>query len=133
MASSVVRISIHHRQRPGLSAVYPPPRLAAEPVERIRHTIQVGVVEIGVSVRGDHDRGVAHRHLQEFQIGAGRSRQRGVGVSEIVHADRGMPEFGDPCPPANGTFPVFESEPRALRRYNRRVGTWAPFDPAFKD
>ena len=29
-----------------LSAVYPPSRSSSEPVERIRHTIQVGIVEI---------------------------------------------------------------------------------------
>jgi hypothetical protein len=49
---------------PGLSAVYPPSRSSSEPVERIRHTIQVGIVEIRIGVRGDHDRRVAHRHLQ---------------------------------------------------------------------
>ena len=47
-----------------LSAVYPPSRSSSEPVERIRYTIQVGIVEIRIGVRGDRDRRVAHRHLQ---------------------------------------------------------------------
>jgi hypothetical protein len=76
--------SIAHNLAADKRRIVPGARLAAEPVERIRHTIQVGVLEIGVSVRRDHDRGVAHRHLQEIQIGASRSRQRGVGVSEVV-------------------------------------------------
>jgi hypothetical protein len=50
----------HAHNGPG----YPPSRSSAEPVERIRHTIQVGIVEIRIGVRGDHDRRVAHRHLQ---------------------------------------------------------------------
>jgi hypothetical protein len=39
--------------RPGLSAIYPypPSRSSSKPVECIRHTIQVGVVEIRMSVR----------------------------------------------------------------------------------
>ncbi len=55
--------SLAHNGR-GISAVYPPSRSSPEPVERIRHTIQVGIVEIRIGVRGDHDRRVAHRHLQ---------------------------------------------------------------------
>ena len=47
-----------------LSAVYPPSRSSSEPVERIGHTIQVGILEIRIGVRGDHNRRVAHRHLQ---------------------------------------------------------------------
>src|SRR5215475_6051927 len=43
---------------------YPPSRSSSKPVERIRHTIQVGIVEIRIRVRGNHDRRVAHRHLQ---------------------------------------------------------------------
>jgi hypothetical protein len=67
------------------------------------------------------------------QIGAGRSRQRGVGVSEVVHAHCGMPEFGDPCPPANGTLPVLEPEPRALRRHDGGFLSRTPLDSAFRD
>jgi hypothetical protein len=51
---------------PSLSAV----TSVSKPVERICHTIQVRVVEIRVGVRGDHARGMAHRHLQQLQGGA---------------------------------------------------------------
>ena len=40
---------------PRLSAVYPQSRSAAEPVEGIGHAIEVGVVEVPIGVRGDHD------------------------------------------------------------------------------
>jgi hypothetical protein len=69
---------------PGLSAVYPPSRSFSEPVERIRHTIQVGIVEIRIGVRGDYDRRMAHRHLQQFRVRPCRSGQRSVGVPEVM-------------------------------------------------
>jgi hypothetical protein len=52
------------QKSPRLSAVYPQSRSASQPVERIRHTIEVGVVEVGIGVCGHHDRRVAHRYLQ---------------------------------------------------------------------
>jgi hypothetical protein len=61
---SSIRLPIPRKQQPGSSAVYPLSWSSSEPVERIRHTIQVGIVEIRIRVCGDHDRRVAHRHLQ---------------------------------------------------------------------
>jgi len=53
-----------HHSAVELSAVYPQSRSPSEPVERIRHTIEVGVVEVGIGVCGHHDRRVAHGHLR---------------------------------------------------------------------
>jgi hypothetical protein len=130
-SSPRTRHSIH--RSPGASAVYPQSRPVSEPIERIRHTIEVGVIEVRVGMRGDHDQRVAHRHLQQFHVGAGRSSQRRVGVSEVVQAHRRTPEFGDPTPPANCTLPVFEPESRTLRRHDRRLTGHTPLDPAFQD
>jgi hypothetical protein len=90
-------------QRPRLSAVYPQSRSAAESVERIRHTIEVGVVEVCVGVCGHHDRRVAHRHLQ-FHVGTRRSSQRRVGCPSSAILVRSPPPVSS-----------FDSEPRALR------------------
>ena len=43
---SGIRLPIPCHSGTRLSAVYPPSRSSSEPVERIRHTIQVGIVEI---------------------------------------------------------------------------------------
>jgi hypothetical protein len=72
------------QKSPRLSAVYPPSRSASQSIERIRHPIEVGVVEVGVGVCGHHDRCVAHRHLQQFHVGTRRSSQRRIGMPEIM-------------------------------------------------
>ena len=53
-----------------ISAVYPLSLSASEPVEHIRHAIEVGIIEVGVGACGHRDRRVAHSHLQQLHISA---------------------------------------------------------------
>jgi hypothetical protein len=108
--------SIAHNLAADKRRIVPGARLAAEPVERIRHTIQVGVVEIGVSVRRDHDRGVAHRHLQEFQIGGCPSS------AILVRQPTARFQFSSPSREPFGDMMAGSSARRpSIRRF--RIGT----------
>ena len=58
----------------------------AEGIHCIRDPVKIGVVEISVGMCRHRDRCVPHRHLKELHIGAGGSRERSVGVPQIVGA-----------------------------------------------
>jgi hypothetical protein len=104
ITSSQGYLPLGTRERSAATPGYPQSRSAAESVERIRHTIEVGVVEVCVGVCGHHDRRVAHRHLQQFHVGTRRSSQRRVGCPSSAILVRRPPPVSS-----------FDSEPRALR------------------
>jgi hypothetical protein len=62
-----------------------PPLEVAERVERHGDVVQLVVKEVGLSVRGDGNGGVAYSFLQQTKVRTGPPRQPGVGMSQIVN------------------------------------------------
>ena len=97
-------------------------------VERVEcrcDVVEFIVKQIRVGVRGHGNRCVAHSLPKEPQVGTGSTRQRSIGMPQIVHAQIGSADLSRGSAPVDRALPVLQAQPGSLRRCDCRRA-WDP-------